>query len=109
MRVATTESAVLRACLDWLTLHCVCHWRSNNTGVYDPARKRFRSFTGMKGVADILCVVNGRLVCVECKSPTGKQSDDQRAFQALIENAGGAYLLARGVGDLESNKRVLGV
>ncbi len=98
-----TESALVSCCLQVLALRRVFHWRSNNIPAPLPGGK-FRRFVGMKGVADILAVLPpiGRLAGIECKMPAGRQSPDQKAFQAALEAAGGVYLLIRDVRDLES-------
>ena len=57
MGLRVREADLVRACLEWLALRRVKAWRMNNTGVYDPARKAFRSFRGERGVPDILGVL----------------------------------------------------
>src|SRR4051794_3629418 len=54
MRLRTKEIDIVRACLDWLTLHRIRAWRMNNTGIFDPSRKVFRTFHGERGIPDIL-------------------------------------------------------
>ncbi len=118
-----TEAAVLRSCLDYLRLRKILCWRANNGGVYDPARKRFRSFHGLKGVADILAVlpVDGRsdcgnytrrfgvLLAVECKAPGKRPSPEQAAFLAAVEAAGGVGCWVTDVSDLAAILDDLGV
>jgi hypothetical protein len=50
---------------------------------------------GLKGSSDILGCVDGRMVCVEVKTATGRQRKEQVIFQAAIERAGGIYIIAR--------------
>jgi hypothetical protein len=50
---------------------------------------------GAKGAADIVVVIEGRFIGLECKDGKGKQSLDQQAFQAALEKAGGIYFLIR--------------
>ncbi len=102
-RRKTPESAVLAACLKLLKLRRVFHWRSNNTGVYDPTRKVFRSFSGLRGVADILLVLppHGRMLAIEAKAADGRQSKEQKAFQASVEASGGIYWIVRSDRELE--------
>lgn len=84
-------------------------WR-NNTG-------KFRSMTdpqrivsvGQVGSADIIGVkpvtitadmvgkVIGQAIAIEVKTPTGKQSQDQKNWQQAFENHGGIYILGRGL------------
>ena len=74
-------------------------WRAN-TGV---ARfgKRVVAF-GVPGQADLsgLFLPDGRRLEIEVKSPTGRQSREQRDFQAMIEKFNGVYILARSVADV---------
>jgi len=54
---------------------------------------------GTTGMADIMCVVGGRLVAIEVKAPKGRQSLAQVAWQRALEAAGGVYVVARSVDD----------
>ena len=98
-----TETALVRACLDLLTFCGVLCWRNNTTGVYDPARKRFRTFQGRKGVSDILGVLpRGKFLAVECKVGKNKLSPEQELFLGDVERYGGIGLVVYELGDLES-------
>jgi hypothetical protein len=77
----------------------LCLWR-NNCG-YDGER-RVRYGVGSPGGADLIGLYNGRFVAVEIKTPSGRQSEDQRRFQALVEAKGGEYVILRSVEDAES-------
>lgn len=90
------EADVLRAVLDYLSRRGVYAWR-NNTGstvAEHNGRRRFIRFSE-PGAADVFCIFNGRFVAVETKTETGKQSQEQRDWQAAIERAGGTYVIAR--------------
>ncbi len=120
------ESGVLKACLDLLTAEGIWHER-RNTGAMQIG-KRFTRF-GRPGTADILAVVNmfcgarcclppsdlderalwedrhcmrltNKVLWIECKSDTGRQTEDQTLFQKEVEEAGHAYLLVRRPEDL---------
>lgn len=96
-----TETALVRACLQYLSLRGILAWRNNTTGVYDPVRKRFRTFTGMKGVADVLGVLpGGRLLAVEAKQPRGRLSEEQKVFLDGVNRAGGLAVVVRDVRQL---------
>jgi len=71
-------------------------WR-NNCG-YDGER-RVRYGVGSPGGADLIGLYNGRFVAVEIKTPTGRQSPDQKTFQSLVEAKGGEYVILRSVED----------
>jgi hypothetical protein len=97
-----TESELVTACLAWLQLHRVLAWRSNNAGIFDPVRRCFRSFRGLKRVSDILGILPpaGRLLAVECKARRGRLSAEQRAFLEAVTAAGGLALEVRDLNDL---------
>lgn len=57
---------------------------------------------GEKGQGDISGIFKGGVrVEIECKSSTGRQSEDQRNFQAMIERYGGVYVVARSIEDVD--------
>lgn len=102
------ESAVLRACLDYLAVRGIMAWR-NNSGLAmmrgrggKPQPVRF----GKKGSSDILGVLpGGRLLAVECKASDGKPTDEQIAFLDRVRAAGGVAILARSLDDLIAGLR----
>ena len=53
------------------------------------------------GLSDLVAVRDGRVVHIEVKTPKGRQSDWQKRFQRKLEAAGGEYVLARGIEDVE--------
>ncbi len=53
-----------------------------------------------KGMSDLVCIKDGRVVFLEIKATKGKQSDKQIKFQAEIEFYGGRYLVARSLEDV---------
>ena len=75
-------------------------WR-NNTGQMPTPDGRVIRF-GLPGSADILGILkpHGRFLAIECKTEIGRQSEHQKAFQAMIESHGGLYILARSVNDV---------
>jgi hypothetical protein len=50
---------------------------------------------GLPGSGDILGVASGLAIALEAKTDTGRQSDQQKKFQAAFERAGGRYGLFR--------------
>jgi hypothetical protein len=94
----TGESAVVRACLDYLAGIGVFAWRVNNVGIF---RDNAYVFHGTPGVPDIIGILpGGRWLGVECKSAKGKQSPAQIGFQKRASGAGGLYLLTRSAAEL---------
>lgn len=95
------ESEIQKAILDYLTLRRVFHYR-NNSGAFVDANKHFYRF-GALGSPDIVAVMKGQYVGIEVKRQGGKQSDGQKEFQQQLEAAGGLYILAMSIDDVERN------
>ena len=88
---------------------CAMVWR-NNTGKFRSLTDPQRIVTvGQVGSADIIGVqpvtitqdmvgkVIGQAIAIEVKTPTGKQSQEQKNWQQAFEERGGIYILGRGV------------
>ena len=61
---------------------------------------------GVKGQADLSGIrAGGQRIEIEVKSPSGRQSQEQKRWQAMIEKFGGVYVLAK---SLEDVKKTLG-
>lgn len=58
---------------------------------------------GIKGQADIFGILapSGRHISIETKAPHGRQSPEQKRWQAMVERMGGIYCLARSTDDVE--------
>lgn len=76
-------------------------WRQN-TGVFHDANGVRRLRSNIKGTPDILGTLKGRMVAIEVKTATGRQSKDQKNWQRNCERAGGLYILARSVEDVRA-------
>jgi|GEM_PF-1742952 len=98
-RRGPTEAAVLRAVLRLLKRRGVLHWREQVGVFLTPGGTKVH--IGVLGLPDIIAVVAGRVIGIECKSRHGRQSPAQRRFAERLEAAGGIYLLARSAGDVE--------
>ena len=87
--MAQQENEVVRYAYDlfdskgWMPVRQKQKWKGNTSYL-------------RKGVADIICCVSGRYLAVECKTPDGKQSDDQKVFERGIKKKGnGIYVIVR--------------
>src|ERR1700691_3864750 len=82
----------------------IFHYRNNSGAAVVPATgnyaRRFISI-GTAGSSDIIAVVNGRYIAVEVKDAKGKQNENQKDFQQRLESAGGLYIVARRLEDVE--------
>lgn len=76
-------------------------WRQNSGAMRNPAGRLVQF--GVPGQPDImgLLLPSGRMLGVEVKSATGRQSEKQRVFQVMMERFGGLYVLARSVIDVQ--------
>lgn len=63
--------------------------------------KIHQSLGSYRGIADLYAIRDGKHVWIEVKTARGKQSEYQKRFQRDIEAAGGEYILARGIEDVE--------
>ena len=95
MKIKVLEKDVQKTILDYLAVKKIFHYR-NNSGAFIShykGKERFMRF-GAKGSTDIICVIDGKFIGIECKGTGGKQNDNQIAFQQDLEKAGGKYILA---------------
>jgi hypothetical protein len=99
------ERDVVSECVAVLAYFRNLHVWRNNSGVAWLRTTRDRRHPdgmmpvrfGIPGQADFTGIIapSGRRIEIECKSDTGRQSVDQRAFEEMIREAGGIYLLVR--------------
>ena len=97
-----TESQILAAILrEFGSRTDMRLWRQNTGAAKDPRTGQVIRF-GIKGQADLSGILQGgRRIEIECKTATGRQTKEQKAWQRMIEKMGGLYVLARGVEDVE--------
>jgi len=71
-------------------------------------RSRSVSF-GVPGQADITgLIAGGRRLEIECKTDSGRQSEDQKNYETMIDKFGGLYVLARSVEDVRTALNSIG-
>ena len=96
------EAEILKTIMQWLTLKRFFFFR-NNVGAMKTARGFIRF--GIPGSPDIILVIKGQFIGIEVKSGKGEQSIRQKEFQTALEHAGGRYILARSIQDVEKSLR----
>ena len=103
MRERAIQNDILRAfgSKRWMRL-----WRANVLA----ARMGDRFVrAGVAGQADLTGILpDGRRLEIEVKSDRGRQTEDQRNFQRMIERFGGVYVLARSVEDVACALKLAG-
>ena len=93
-----TEQQIQSAILEAVTaLPGAMFYRQNSGVAFTRSGAMLRA--AVPGAPDITGVYRGRAIGIEVKTPTGRQSDVQRRFQAAWERGGGLYILARSVPD----------
>lgn len=106
------ESDIQNSILEYLNAMGILCWRNNNIGVWDPTKKIYRKSTScyhLKGISDILGIVDSRMLCIEVKRPKGsKVSADQIAFIEMINKHGGLAFVARSIDDVKRHLKDLG-
>ena len=53
-----------------------------------------------RGIPDLIILKDGLTIYLEVKTPTGKQSNWQKQYQAMIEVHGGIYWMVRSTDEL---------
>lgn len=96
------EADILRTILDYLRVHRIFHFRLN-TGAMK-IDKRYVTF-GKVGAPDIFVVHRGQCLGIEVKGPKGKQSQAQWEFAERLTVAGGLYVVARCIEDVDAKLR----
>lgn len=111
------EQVIQQQCFEWfnntycLKLHSprlLIHSVPNGIPVSLPPKEMARALDLMKktgmvsGMSDLIIHgVKGRVICPECKTETGTQSDKQIEIQARIEALGGVYFVFRSLSEFQ--------
>jgi ribulose bisphosphate carboxylase small subunit len=83
-----TENDIKKQVKDWLSYKGYFHFHVlQGLGAY-------------KGIPDIIAIKDNRVLFLEIKKPTGKQSQYQKDFENNIKSQGGEYILVRCLEDL---------
>ena len=98
MVIKSTGTELVKACEQYLTMKGVFHYR-NNSGALKTVNGGFMRF-GAVGSPDIICVVKGIYVGLECKMGSGRLSEAQVAFKERLQAVGGQYWIIRDLQDL---------
>lgn len=92
------EQGILNTILYWLNINHIPHVHVRNSGniAHTPTGIKFvRTLFHQRGVPDILVFKAGRSYAVECKSPEGRISKEQKDWHAFFEREGGISVIAR--------------
>jgi len=118
-----TESEVQNQILHYLTVKGLFVWRNNNTPIFDPTRKTFRSMPkySLKGIADILGIspVGGKLLAIELKKPVKNPRSiekleallrpEQKEFARMVRQWGGIFVVCDSLESLKNQLYLHGI
>lgn len=94
--MAMKESELMSQIINYFNAVGICYYRINTQGIMHTIGGRtVRKKNPNKGMADFLVTINGFTIWIEAKTDIGKQSPEQKEFQAKAEQNGAMYLLAR--------------
>jgi len=106
-----SEAQIERSICDYLRIKGFFFYKQPNSGFFSGKVINGSTMIGSfrkhsspyvkRGVPDIMVVINGRIIGLEVKSPSGRQSQDQIDFQREWEKAGARYFLVRSIEDVE--------
>ena len=94
------ESEIQSAILQYLGYRNHFFFRCN-TGAYRTEHGSFIRY-GTPGAPDIVVVANGTMIGIEVKTSKGVLSEDQAAFGEKLKAAGGIYIVARSIDDVQA-------
>jgi len=60
----------------------------------------------LSGVSDLIVIVKNKVMFVEVKNKTGRQSEKQKDFEKQVINLGFEYYLVRSLEDFKKNTRL---
>lgn len=109
----TKANRTTRAINDFLNWMPKCKARRINTMGIPSVKKegRIKSFSwrpseAEKGTSDIIASIKGRIINIEVKDKD-KQSENQKKYQANVEEAGEIYILVRSFTDFYEHFKTL--
>lgn len=108
---APLEKEIQRTCLEWLAGVGIFAFRVNSGAMTatHKGKTRYMKFNGARGCSDILAILpDARFGAIEIKRPGNVPTDDQKAFLASVQRAGGVALFAVSVDDLRAKLKLEG-
>ena len=87
-----------QGCVKWFRLqypHYLC-FSCPNEAIYRN-KQYFANLGALAGVSDLICVLPNKILFIEFKSKTGRQSIEQKQFMERVEDLGFEYHLIRDI------------
>lgn len=101
------ETDIQNAICEYLERRGRCFWRTNNIPAFSRLEgggfrmHRLPKYTP-RGIPDIIVVAGGLFWGLEVKTKVGRQSPEQKEFQANVEAHGGKYAVVRSIDEVQA-------
>lgn len=101
------ESDIQNSICEYLEIRGRCFFRVNNIPAFNRTEgggftmRRLPKYTP-KGLPDIIVVAGGLFFALEVKTKVGRQSPEQKEFEALVKKHGGKYFVVRSIEDVQA-------
>jgi hypothetical protein len=97
-----SESRIQQECVQWFRNKCIVEGLPYLLLSIPNDNQKFLKGTGLlKGASDLIMVVEKNVFWIEMKTPTGRQSPEQKAFELSVKNLGFDYLLFRSLEEFQ--------
>jgi len=97
-----SESRIQQECVEWFRNKCIKEDLPYLLLSIPNDNQKFLKGTGLlKGASDLIMVVEKNVFWIEMKTPTGRQSPEQKAFEQSVNNLGFDYLLFRSLEEFQ--------
>ncbi len=102
-----SEGDIQTSICEYLELKQRCFFRVNNIPAFNRTEgggftmRRLPKFTP-RGLPDIIVVAGGLFFALEVKTKIGKQSKEQKEFEANVKKHGGQYHVVRSIEDVQA-------
>lgn len=97
------ETDIQFSICEYLALKGYFFWRQNNIPRYNKDRKVYFSMPkyALNGIPDIILIKDGQFIGLEVKTPQGRKSKAQEAFEKGSTEAGAQYHIVRSIEDVQ--------
>lgn len=101
------ESDIQNSICEYLEIRGRCFFRVNNIPAFNRTEgggftmRRLPKYTP-RGLPDIIVVAGGLFFALEVKTKVGRQSPEQKEFEALVKKHGGKYFVVRSIEDVQA-------
>ncbi len=100
-----SEAAIQQECYMWFHNNHIelrgLLFHVNNNSLNGTQGLLHKMLGVVAGVSDLLFIYGGTVHCIEMKTPSGYQSDEQKIWEKQVKKQGVSYFIARSKDDFE--------